>query len=143
MTERRIKSLIYWKHMLRDIKEYILRCETCLHCKNENVASPRLLQPLPIPQVEWFNISVEFIEGLPKSGGKDVIWVVVDRLSKYAHFIALAHPLTSATLAQVFIDQVYRLHGALTNMVSDRDPLFISSFWKEFMDQFGIAQNGK
>lgn len=84
---------------------------------------------------------MDFIEGLPKSRGKDIIWVVVDILSKYTHFIALSHPMTSTILAQSFIDRIYRLHGALENVVIDRDPLFISNFWKEFLSQLGITQN--
>lgn len=98
-TGKRIKSLFYWKNMLRDIKEYILKCDPCLCCKNENVASSGLLQPMPIPQGVWFSIAMDFIEGLLRSNGKDIILVVVDRLSKYAHFVALAHPMTFATLA--------------------------------------------
>lgn len=75
--------------MLRDIKEYILKCEPGLRCKNENVAFLELLQPLPIPQGVWISILMDFIEGLPKSGGKDVIWVVVDRLNKLCPFYCL------------------------------------------------------
>lgn len=82
---------------------------------------------------------MDFVKGLLKSGGKDIIWVIVDRLSKYAYFIALSHPMTVAILAQSFIDQIYRLHSAPANVVSDRDPLFISKFWNEFMGQLGIT----
>lgn len=110
-------------------------------CKNETVASPSLLQPLPIPNGVWHSISMDFVEGLPKSGGRDVIWVVVDHLSKYAHFITLTHPITTASLAQEFVDHIYKLHGAPTNIVNDRDPLFISKFWKEFMGHLGIEQS--
>lgn len=87
------------------------------------------------------HIAMNFIEGLSKSGGRDIIWVIIDRLSKYAHFVALAHPLTATQLAQVFIDHVYRLNGAPANIVSDRDPLFVSTFWREFLGQLGITQS--
>lgn len=127
--------------MLRDFKAFIHRFEPCLRCKNETVASPDLLHPLPIPNGVWYNISMDFVEGLPKSGGKDVIWVVVDRLSKYRHFVALAHPITAASSAQEFVDHIYKLHGAPTNIVSNRDPLFISKFWKEFVGHLGIEQS--
>lgn len=66
---------------------------------------------------------------------------MVDRLSKYAHFISPSHPLTASVIAQVFVDQVYKLHGAPTNIISDRDPSFISKFWREFIRQLGVEQN--
>lgn len=62
------------------------------------------------------------------------------RLSKYAHFVALSHPFTAADLAQVFLDNIYKLHGAPTNIISDRDPLFTSQFWREFLLFLGIKQ---
>lgn len=127
--------------MQKDVKSFIFNCQSCVHCKNENVASPGLLQPLPIPQGVWYSVAMNFVEGLPKSHGKDMIWVVVDRLSKYAHFIVLSHPITAPVLAQVFVDHIYKLHGALANIVSHRDPLFISTFWKEFLGHLGVEQN--
>lgn len=84
---------------------------------------------------------MDFIESLPLPQGKEVIWVIVNRLSKYAHFLALAQPVTAAGLAQIFIDQVYKLHGAPADVVSNRDPLFVSSFWKEFMGHLGVNQS--
>ncbi|GKB60953.1 ty3-gypsy retrotransposon protein [Tanacetum coccineum] len=74
---------------------------------------------------------MEFIEGLPKSQGKDVIMVVVDKLSKYAHFIALSHPFTVVQIAQVYMYFIYRLHGLPESIVSDKDKILISTFWKE------------
>lgn len=83
---------------------------------------------------------MDFIVKLPNSKGKDTLWVIVDRFTKYSHFIALSSPLTSSSLAQVFIDVIYRLHGLPTYVVSDRDPLFTSSFWRELMAKLGIQQ---
>jgi transposase InsO family protein len=89
-----------------------------------------LLQPLPVPSVVWQDISLDFVEGLPKVAGKSVILTVVDRFSKYAHFIPLSHPYTAESVACVFFAEIVRLHGIPVSIVSDRDPVFTSSFWR-------------
>jgi hypothetical protein len=96
--------------------------------KGEHTITPGLLQPLPVPEEAWTNIVMDFITGLPKSQGYEVILVVVDRLTKYAHFPPLTHPFTATTVAQTFLDGVYKLHGLSLNIVSDRDPVFSSRF---------------
>lgn len=75
---------------------------------------------------------MDFIVGLPNSHGKTAILVVVDRLSKAAHFIALKHPYTSSDIAQIFLDNVYKLHDFPKSIITDRDPIFLISFWSEF-----------
>lgn len=84
--------------MLKDIRAYILKCEPCLRCKYETLAQPGLIQPLPIPNGVWHNVAMNFIERLPKSGRKDNICVIIDRMRKYAHFLALAHPIIAVTV---------------------------------------------
>ncbi|KAA8524512.1 hypothetical protein F0562_010935 [Nyssa sinensis] len=96
--------------------------------KYETVATPRLLQPLPIPTKLWTDISMDFIEGLLSSSHKTVIYVVVDMLSKYGHFIPLTHSYTATVVAQAFLDNVFKLHGMSFSIVSDRDPVFTSNF---------------
>lgn len=84
---------------------------------------------------------MDLIDGLPVSFGKSVILVVVDRLSKAAHFIALSHPYTALTVAQTFLDNVYKLHWLPRMIVSDRDAVFFSEFWKELFALQGVALN--
>jgi len=79
----------------------------------------------------WQSISMDFVEGLPSSGGKNCILVVVDRFSKYAHFLPLAHPYTALSVAKLFLQQVYRFHGLLDSIVSDRDRVCTSQLWQE------------
>lgn len=86
----------------------------------------------------WQDISLEFIEGLPKSHNKSVILAVLDRLSKYARFIGLTHIYTAFTAAQAFLDNVYKLHGLPQTIVSDRDTIFLSKFWQALFEVQGV-----
>jgi hypothetical protein len=94
VTLHRIKQIFYWPLMKKDIMEMVAQCPVCQLSKTEHVQYPGLLNPLQIPTAKWSDINMDFVEGLPKSRGKDVILVVVDRLTKYAHFIPLSHPFT-------------------------------------------------
>jgi len=98
ITKKRLASVLYWRGLNKDVRNHVRACVVCQRYKPDSAASAGLLQPLPIPNAIWEDISMDFIEGLPKSRGKDTILVVVDRLSKYAHFLALSHPFTAAIL---------------------------------------------
>jgi transposase InsO family protein len=93
---------------------------------------------VPIPEGVWRDLSMDFIDGLPKSAGCTVILVVVDRLTKYAHFIAVKHPYSAATIAQLFMDNIVKLHGLPQSIVSDRDTVFVSAFWKELFKLYKV-----
>lgn len=114
--------------MKRDIKGYVKGCDICQRNKIENLNPAGLLQPLPIPRHGWTDISMDFIEGLPLSWGHSVIFVVVDRFTKYAHFMRTSHPYIASSIAQLFLTHVFKLHGMPTTIVSDRDPEFLSNF---------------
>ena len=92
---------------------------------------------LLVLKVVWTDIGLDFVEALPCVGGKSVILTVVDRFSKYCHFIPLAHPYSAEPVAQAFFTDIVRLHGMPQSMVSDRDPVFTSKFWRELMCLMG------
>jgi hypothetical protein len=130
-TYDRVKHSFFWVGMKQDIRNFFTECEVCQWHKGEIVKCLGTLQPLPIPPAIWKDISMEFITDLPKSTNKSVIMVVVDRLSKYAHFCTLQHPFTASKVAQIFMDQIFKLHGMPHSIVSYRDPTFTRIFWQE------------
>ena len=97
-----------------------------LENKLGNILAPRLQQPLPFPQAPFTNISIDFMESFPKSEGKGVNLVVVDRFNKYAYFIAITHPYTAIIVVKAFMDNIYRLHELLATIVNDKDVVFLS-----------------
>ena len=131
VTVKRVSALFCWKTLRKDVRNYVRVCQICQRYKADLFALGGLLQPLPIPWAIWVDVSLDFIEGLSKSRGSDTILVVVDRLSKYAHFLALAHPFTAAGVAQLYFDNIFKLHGVPKTLVSDRDKVFLSQFWQE------------
>jgi hypothetical protein len=126
VISKRLGQVFYWKKLQKLVRQYVRECSVCQQNKVENVKSPGLLQPLPVPSAPFIDINMDFIEGLPKSKGNEVIFVVVDRFSKYAHLMALAHPYFAITVAKVFMENVYKLHEMLATIVSDRDNIFLS-----------------
>jgi hypothetical protein len=95
------------------------------------VKPPDLLEPLPIPDQAWDTVSLDFIEGLPPSDRYNAILVIIDKFTKYAHFIPVHHPFTAFQIAKIFLDSVYKLHGLPKAIISDRDRVFTSTVWQE------------
>lgn len=140
-TYQKVKSLFSWPHLKQDVHDYIAACHVCAQAKTEHSKLPGLLHPLHVPQLAWHTISMDFIEGLPKSKNFDTILVVIDKLTQYAHFICLSHPYTAITVAQAFLSNIYKLHGMPTIIISDRDRVFTSSFWQELFKLTETALN--
>jgi transposase InsO family protein len=138
-TYQRLKRLFAWTGMKTAVHQFVTACPTCQQAKPDRSKYPGLLQPLQIPSMAWQSISMDFVEGLPSSGGKNCILVIVDRFSKYGHFVPLSHPFTALTVAKTFISNVYRLHGLPTSIISDRDRVFTSQLWQELFCLAGVS----
>ncbi|KAL3498332.1 hypothetical protein ACH5RR_041064 [Cinchona calisaya] len=102
--------LLCTRRLHSSVKQFIKACDICQRNEYETLASPGLLQSLPIPEKVWEDVSMYFIEGLPTSASKSMVLEVVDKLSKYAYFLALQHPYTAANVAHVDLDNVFKLH---------------------------------
>lgn len=107
--------------MAKAVKAFVKDCRICQQSKYSTQKPLGLLQPSPIPTQVWEDISMDFFTHLPIANGKSVIWVIVDRLSKFAHFIPLPSHYSAASLAPIFLTEIYRLHGMPKMIVSDRD----------------------
>jgi len=111
-----------------DIQKFVAECLVYQKNKVETIKTASLLQRLSIPSQCWEEVSMDFITSLPKSEGKSVIMVVVDRLTKYAHFFALSHPFNASTIAIVFMEIIQKLHGNPNIILVDRHPIFTRNF---------------
>lgn len=122
-----------WQGKKFNLKRHIKECEVCQRVNSETIAPAKLLQPFSIPSKPWEEVSMDFMVGLPKSQGFDVIMVVMYRLTKYVHFVPLYHPCTTAKVALFFLffQNVFKLHGMPTVIVSDRDAIFTSNSFSE------------
>jgi hypothetical protein len=138
-TLARLSATFYWPGMYKDVKQFVTTCAVCQHNKYSTQSPYGLLQPLPLPQQVWEDISMDFITQLPPTHNRSCIWVIVDRLTKFAHFIALPNSFTAASLAPIFITEIYRLHGAPKTIVSDRDRVFVSQFWRALFHHLGTS----
>lgn len=130
-TYRRLAQSLYWIGMKGTVTNYLAACQICQRNKYQACLPVELLQPLPIPNDVREEVSIDFITNLPKIKGYDVILVVVDRLSKYGHFIPIKHPCTARSLAGIFVKEVVKHHGIPISIVSDKDPIFLSFLWRE------------
>jgi hypothetical protein len=140
-TMKRLRAVFYWPKMKESIKAFIRQCDVCQRHKTETTMPSGLLQPLPIPTKVWAEVSMDFIDRLPKSHGKSTILVLVDRLTKYGHFIPISHPYTAPQVARVYFDNIFKLHGMPESIVCDRDPTFTSRFWTELFSLHGTKFN--
>jgi hypothetical protein len=133
-----LKGRFWWSNMKRDIADYITLCDVCNKVKAEDQKPTGLLQPLPIPKWKLDNVGMDFITGLPRTKSDyDSIWVVVDHLTKVAHFIPVNTTYTSARLAKIYMNRIVCLHGVPKSIVSNRGTQFTSHFWRQLHESLG------
>ena len=131
--------MYYWQGMSTSIRKHVRECDACQRTKVTMQPPSGLLQPLPIPERPWRSIGMDFLGPLSKSAsGKDMILVIIDRLTKMAHFIPTISIVTSKQMAELFLEYVFRHHGLPENIVSDRDPKFTVKFWQSLNKALGI-----
>nr|GFB93922.1 retrotransposable element Tf2 [Tanacetum cinerariifolium] len=133
-----LKQHFWWSGMKRDVAMFVSKCLICQQVKIEHQRASGLLLPLDILVWKWDEISMDFFTGLPQTQRRhDAIWVVVDRLTKSAHFLPIRKDYSVSRLAEIFQQEIIRLHGTPSVIVSDRDPRFASCFWKGLQKAWG------
>jgi hypothetical protein len=124
--------------MKREIAKYISECDTCQRIKASHLKVAGPLQPLPKPSWKWEDICMDFIVGLPNtSRHHDSIWVIMDRLTKTAHYLPVHTTHRTEKYAEIYIDQIVRLHGIPRTIVSDRGAPFVERFWEQLQESLG------
>ncbi|KAJ0550242.1 putative nucleotidyltransferase, Ribonuclease H [Helianthus annuus] len=137
-----LRRNFWWIGMKKDIAAYVSKCLTCSQVKAEHQKPSGLLQQLEMPVWKWELITMDFVTKLPKTRkGNDTIWVIVDRLTKSAHFLPMKETFSMEQLAKLYVNEIVSLHGIPLSIVSDRDSHFTSHFWRSFQKAIGTKLN--
>ncbi|GMG14591.1 unnamed protein product [Phytophthora fragariaefolia] len=140
-TLRLVEEHYYWRHMTRSIRAYVKSCETCQRTKAWNSKPPGLLQSQPIARGRWTHVAMDFIVALPETRAKlDSVLVVVDQLTKRAHFVPCKGTASARDIAELYRDRIFVLHGVPVEILSDRDPKFTSTVWSTLCGMLGTRQ---
>jgi hypothetical protein len=132
------RQQFWWTRMKHEVAGYVSECDTYWKVKADDMKLGGLLQPLSIREWKWDDISMHFIVGLPLTARKfDLIWVIVDHLSKSAHFIPVNTKYRVEKYAEIYIAQVLCLHGVPKTIISDRGSQFIAHFWEQLHTSLG------
>jgi hypothetical protein len=124
-----LEKNFWWTRMKREIARYVSECDTCQKIKADHLRPTENLQPLSIPEWKWENICMEFIVGLPRTSHRyNSIWVIMDRLTKSAHFIPVAMTYRVGQYAELYISHVVHYHSISKTIISDRGSIFIAHF---------------
>ena len=140
-TVANLSKSFWWPNLHKSVKQYCRSCDTCHRVKNRTTKVPGSLSPLPKPKKPWDVTSMDFITGLPMVDGYDAIATFVDCFTKQAHFIPCSSKINAEQFARLYFSEIFRLHGLSRCIISDRDPLFTSVFWKDLMRQLKTKLN--
>jgi hypothetical protein len=133
-----LKKNFWWTRMKREIAKYVPECDICRRIKEDHLRPAGNLQPLSIPEWKWENICMDFIVNLPRTScGYISIWVIVDRLTKSAHFIPVAMTYRVREYAELYISHIVRYHGIPKTIMSNRGSIFVARFWEQLHECLG------
>ena len=133
-----LRRQYYWSEMKRHVGDFVRRCLTCQQVKAEHQKPVGLLQPLEVAEWKWEHVTMDFVTHLLRTQQKhDAVWVIVDRLTKSAHFLAVRMTFALERFCRLYIREIVQLHGVPVSIVSDRDPRFTTHFWKSFQKDMG------
>jgi transposase InsO family protein len=133
-----LRRTFWWRRMKTDVALFVARCQVCQQVRIEHQKPGGMTRSLPDPVWKWTDITMDFVTGLRRDvRGFDAIWVVVDRLTKTAHFIPIQETWPVSDLVRAFIQHIVRLHGVPERIVSDRDGRFTSRFWRQVHEALG------
>ena len=137
-----IKQTYWWNGMKWDIATYIAKCLVCQQVKAKYQNPAGMIQPLSIPEWKWDYITMDFVVGLSRiASGKDAIWVIVDRLTKSAHFISIKTTFSLDRLVRLYVHKIVSKHDVPITIVSDQDSRFTSQFWRTLQRDLGMQLN--
>jgi len=139
-TTELLQRKYYWPRMRETIKQYVKNCDICQRTKLVRPAPYGLMKPNEAPDRPWKSISMDFITDLPLSEGSDAVLIVIDRLTKMAHFIPSTKDMNARLFQETFMREIFRLHGLPRDIITDRGSIFTSDLWKETTKKLGIAR---
>ena len=133
-----LRRQYWWSGIKRDVASFVSLYLTCQRVKAEHRRPVGMLQPLPVVEWKWEHVTMDLVSSLPRSPrSHDAIWVIVNRLTKSANFLATCLTDSIDVLSQLYIRKIVRLYGIPVTIISDRDAWFTSYFWESFQRALG------
>jgi hypothetical protein len=133
-----LKKRFWWTRMKREIAKYVAECDTCRRVKTDHLRTIGNLQPFSVPECKWEDICMDFIVGLRRTScGHDSIWVIVDHLTKLAHFIPVGTRYRARQYAELYIAHIVRYHGISKTIISNKGSIFVACFWEQLLECLG------